>query len=332
MHANTGLSGLGFTRVYGEESIVIEFTTTAQTGLHTFVPAFGRAVGNAPLQWTFPDANNTLGTATHSGNLPAGFSFTNAGSKIVTVEAPDWDSFSILNCSSCRLTGLRFLSDEIGKSLQQLQCQSNQLASLTLPSSMDALQQLWCFTNQLTSLTLPTSMDALQQLQCQSNQLTSLTLPSSMDALLQLWCFTNQLTSLTLPTSMDALQQLHCQSNQLTSLTLPSSMDALLQLRCEANQLTSLTLPSSMDALQQLWCFTNQLTSLTLPTSMDALQLLWCQSNQLNATQITNIFQRCVDIGKKIANLQVQANPGSAAGTAQQALLQTVPRAWTITR
>jgi hypothetical protein len=266
MHANTGLSGLGFTRVYGEESIVIEFTTTAQTGLHTFVPTFGRAVGNAPLQWTFPDANNTLGTATHSGNLPAGFSFTNEGSKIVTVEAPDWDSFSTLICVSCRLTGLRFLSDEIGKSLQLLRCDANQLTSLTLPSSMDALQQLECQSNQLTSLTLPTSMNALQLLDCLSNQLTTL------------------------------------------------------------------TLPTSMDALQLLWCYSNQLTTLTLPSSMDALQQLWCQSNQLDATQITNLFQRCVDIGKKIANLQVQANPGSAAGTAQQVLLQTAPRAWTITR
>ena len=155
---------LGALVAYLENTIMtITFKTDAATGNGTFRPTFSRVIGSAPLQWTFPDASNTLGVATYSGDLPSNFTFTTAGTKTVTVNAPDWDSFKELSCISCKLVedGLVFNSSKIFATLQNLQCRNNSLTSLTMPSSAPALSLFRCDGNSLTSLTMPSSAPAL---------------------------------------------------------------------------------------------------------------------------------------------------------------------------
>src|SRR5271155_1285827 len=90
-----------------------------------------------------------------------------------------------LDLSHCNLTELPVsLPCHLVK---RLNCDYNQLTSLSLPSAI----YVWCEHNELTSLSLP----SVTQVWCNNNQLTSLSLPLAISV----WCEYNQLTSLSLP-------------------------------------------------------------------------------------------------------------------------------------
>jgi hypothetical protein len=123
---------------------------------------------------------------------------------------------------------------EHGETLTLLQCNGNQLVSLTIPPEWALLQNLQCHNNQLVSLTL-SGLRSLQSLYCYSNQLVSLTIPPELTALVIISCASNKLVSLALPPESTALQTVYCYSNQLTSLTIPPELTALQTLYCFSN-------------------------------------------------------------------------------------------------
>ncbi len=96
-------------------------------------------------------------------------------------------------------------------------------------------------SNQLTSLTIPSSVTSIGSSAFSYNQLTSLTIPSSVTSIGD-WAFSyNQLTSLTIPSSVTSIGDYAFSSNQLASLTIPSSVNYLGSRAFNYNMLTSAT-------------------------------------------------------------------------------------------
>ncbi|MCQ2209870.1 MAG: leucine-rich repeat domain-containing protein [Paludibacteraceae bacterium] len=172
-------------------------------------------------------------------------------------------------------------------------CQENDIASLTGIEYFKNLRLLDCSYNQLTSLDL-SSNTALEYLFCTDNQLTSLDLSNNTN-LEELSCFDNKLTSLDLPAS-EHLTVINCGSNQLTSLNLENNT-ALEYLICNDNQLTTLDLLKNTE-LEYLECTDNQLTSLDLSNNT-VLEYLDCSSNHFTTfdlSQNTNLYNfNCLD-------------------------------------
>jgi Leucine-rich repeat (LRR) protein len=115
---------------------------------------------------------------------------------------------------------------ELPSTLQALQCQFNQLTSLT---ELPLLKVLNCSNNQLTILPeLPLSLESID---CAVNHLTSL--PVLPDVMCHLDCCRNQLTSL--PPLPSRLKHLDCVSNHIRFL--PQLPERLTIFYCKENPL-----------------------------------------------------------------------------------------------
>ena len=220
------LGNLNFLVAFLENIIVsTTFKTSAVQGSGTFRPTFARAVGGLPLQWTFPDANNTLGSATHSGDLPAGFTFTLAGTKNVVVNVLDWDSFVQINAINCNLVDEGIILDSKSKALTILRLDNNQLTTPPNLQGLAALTILRLDNNQLTTPPNLQGLAALTILLLHSNQLTTPPNLQGLAALTQLHLQYNQLTTPPNLQGLAALTHLYLYNNQLTT----PSIDVLLQ-------------------------------------------------------------------------------------------------------
>ncbi len=85
--------------------------------------------------------------------------------------------------------------------------QSNQLTSVTIPSSVTTIGNYAFRYNQLTSVDIPASVTTIGNYAFQSNQLTSVTVPSSVTTIGNYAFYINQLTSITIdgdPTNIGA--------------------------------------------------------------------------------------------------------------------------------
>ncbi|WP_415060279.1 T9SS type A sorting domain-containing protein [Flavobacterium sp.] len=210
-----------------------------------------------------------------------------------------------LNASSItNLDGLQFFT-----SLQNLNCSSNQLTSLVLPS-FSSLVFLDCSINQLTSLDISLNpgitylnarqnqlqsiifpeSSALNYLQLNQNQLNNLDV-SSLTSLTILLVNENQLNSLNI-NGLTQLISLQCQYNQLTTLNL-SGLSNLAGVSCEVNQLQNIQL-EGLSSLTHLECYENQLTSIDVSDS-PLLEILLCFQNELVDLNLKNGAQESVE-------------------------------------
>ena len=118
---------------------------------------------------------------------------------------------------------------------------SNQLKSVTIPSSVTSIGNSAFSNNQLTSVTIPSSVIFIDTYAFKSNQLTSLTIPSSVTSIGGAAFSNNQLKSVTIPSSVTSIAGYAFSNNQLTSVTIPSSVTSIGDYSFSNNQLTEVT-------------------------------------------------------------------------------------------
>jgi len=169
--------------------------------------------------------------------------------------------------------------------------------TLIIPKELTSLQQLNCQDNQLQFLLLPKELTSLQVLCCSYNQLQSLVLPKELTLLKEFYCGNNCLQTLILPKELTSLQVLYCGTNRLQSLVLPKELTSLQGLYCNDNQLLSFVLPKEFTSLQHLGCVRNQLRSLMLPIELKALKTVFCGGNpSLPREVISELRSRGVEV------------------------------------
>ena len=151
-------------------------------------------------------------------------------------------------------------------SLEELQCERNQLTSLNL-SGLPNLVTLYCADNQLTSLNFD-GLTGLEYLDCGANQLTSLDV-SQLTSLKTLNCYSNQLATLDV-SKLTSLTILKCFSNQLTSLDV-SKLTNLTRLECYDNQLSALDI-TPLAGLTTLICGYQDYGNITLVLTLTSAQ------------------------------------------------------------
>ena len=135
--------------------------------------------------------------------------FENNSNEIYIRSENDWN---LVNDSTTKIT-IDYYCDKLHKlpnSLQELNCENNQLTELSLlPNS---LQKLFLDNNQLKEL--PILPDSLQYLFCSINKLTEL--PKLPNLLQKLDCDNNKIKKL--PNLPNSLQYLYCCHNPLEAL------------------------------------------------------------------------------------------------------------------
>jgi Leucine-rich repeat (LRR) protein len=244
--------------------------------------------------------------------------------------------FSKLTYLNCSGNNISQLNVQTLTALKNLNASSNQLTSMTLPSSIETLnlsnnKKFTTFSmvnkSALKSLDLSncsgvktvsvynntamTSLNvynctALTTLNCYNCALNSLNV-ANCSAMTSLDCHSNQLTSLgTLPTS---LQTIDCSSNKLSgtfSVTGRSALKSLkvsdnpsiTRLDCYNNSLTTLGV-SGCSAITYLDCHGNQLIALGVPSSVQTLN---CANNKFSGYFTLNYYSA-------LKSLDVSSNP-----------------------
>jgi Leucine-rich repeat (LRR) protein len=176
--------------------------------------------------------------------------------------------------------------------LFNLLCNDNLLT--TIPVLPRTLTNLDCSGNSIASLTTAVLPSGLRVLDCSNNDISSLSnLPSSI---LNLRCENNALTSLgNIPPN---LYYLGCSRNGLSRLTnLPSSLTTL---ECNFNQLTSISFISPSN-LATLSCVHNELTSLpSLPSGLISLN---CADNLLSCLPMLPVDLQYLVVDSKVSCL-----------------------------
>ena len=185
-------------------------------------------------------------------------------------------SLEVYSQNIADLTGIQDFA-----SLQNLQCQNNQITTLDLTANT-ALIQLNCASNQLTSLDI-SNLQSLVNVDCGYNQLTTLNMVGS-SAITNLLCSNNALTDLDINDNT-ALQLFDCSFNSITSFDLTDNT-ALATFYCKDNQLASLDL-SHNGTLGYVDCSKNQLTVLTIAEN-NTLTYLDCSENNLATLNLEN--------------------------------------------
>jgi Leucine-rich repeat (LRR) protein len=222
-----------------------------------------------------------------------------------------------LNCSNDSLASVS-LGDSIKSNiyLEKLICQNSRLKALDVSANTN-LVTLDCDSNAIATLSLPTK--ELAELHCEYNQLTSFDSIKTVTTLLYLYCGHNNLTEdSTNFSKLTSLIGLTCDSTNIQTLTLPNTT-TLTYLNCSDNNIATLDLNNST-GLTGLNCNNNLLTSLdvTACTSLDTLlvrdnkltsiDLSKCES--LDVLQLTTNLLTSLDLSNNTAlkELTVSAN------------------------
>ena len=159
--------------------------------------------------------------------------------------------------------------------LRRLYCPNNQLTKLDL-SDCKELVSLDCQGNQLSSLSVGSAQ--MEDYNVADNQLTAIGLRSAGN-ITSLVCANNKLTALGYVGSMSGLTSLFCQGNELTSVPVTRCVE-LRQLLAYDNKLKTVnTLP--LVNLTDLWLGNNQLETLDLSDNTVIVGLM-AENNRLN--------------------------------------------------
>ena len=148
------------------------------------------------------------------------------------------------------------------KTLRTLCCADNQLKTLSLTNCSN-LVILDCQGNQLTSLSNPSKN--MQDMNVADNQLTATGL-SSTAGLLSMVCANNKIKTITSLANMTNLTALFCQGNLIETLPLANLVN-LKHLVASDNSIKTLTFKSNSSALtdiEDIWVSNNELTALDL--------------------------------------------------------------------
>lgn len=217
--------------------------------------------------------NNSLGTRNADGTT----TLTTTGFEGVSALT----TLKLNNAGMTTLAGIGHFA-----SLEELQCDRNQLTSLNL-SGLSNLVTLYCADNQLTSLNFD-GLIGLEYLDCGYNPLTSLDV-SQLTSLKTLYCYSNQLTTLDV-SQLTSLTILKCFSNQLTSLDV-SKLTNLTELECYDNQLSALDI-TPLTGLTKLICGYQKRGNLKLVLTLTSAQKTkwestWLDSSYYNTRSVT---------------------------------------------
>lgn len=236
-------------------------------------------VVNSGISLTLTWGDGTTETVTSTGQLQS-----------VTIKDPSLQISSEKDITSLYLAenGLTELNvSGLGSSLRTLCCADNELKTLSL-SGCSNLVSLDCQGNQLTTLSIPSSK--MQDLNVADNQLTSHGMTSARN-IVSLVCANNKIVNLNYLANMTELTALFCQGNQITTLSLTKNTN-LKRLLASGNQIKTLTLTSSsssssstvsgLTTVEDLWLSDNQLSTIDV-SAQTALVGLVVDNNNLSS-------------------------------------------------
>lgn len=189
-----------------------------------------------------------------------------------SVPTDNINSLTYLGVGSSNINDLTGIEDFV--SLENLNCENNQLSSLDISSNIN-LEVLWCYGNQLSSLDISNNAK-LNRLDCYNNQLNSLDVSNNAE-----------------------LSILDIGVNQLSTIDL-SNNDELAILSIGENLLDSLDV-SGNTALKELWCNDNNLLIMDLKQNIN-LEKIVAYSNDLRCFTIKNGNNRNINDFRTGAN------------------------------
>ena len=100
---------------------------------------------------------------------------------------------------------------------------SNQLASVTIPNSVQSIGEFAFYNNQLTNVVIPNSVTSIGAGAFYGNQLTNVTIPNSVTSIGAGAFYGNQLTNVTIPNSVISIGDNAFQSNHLKEVKVPQN-------------------------------------------------------------------------------------------------------------
>lgn len=170
----------------------------------------------------------------------------------------------------------------ISSSLRTLCCANNQLKTLSL-SGCTSLVALDCQGNQLTTLSVPSSK--MEDLNIANNQLSTIGL-SSTGNLVSMVCANNKISNLNSLSNMTKLTALFCQGNQISTLSLTRNAN-LKHLIASDNKIRTITfIPTSQSSadpglktLEDLWVSNNSLTTIDISDQTALVGLVVANNN-----------------------------------------------------
>ena len=229
-----------------------------------------------------------------------------SGTQVSSFDASALPKLRFLYCSNTPLLTSVDLSS--CSNFGVFECNSSQLASLTLPSNANSTNQfeyLSCQKTKLTSLHL--TNNTYSNVRLSHSPISSLTFGSDV-AIEKLYCDSTYLTSLSIPASSNAkLLTVDCSGSRISSLDL-SGKKRLAYLYCQDNELTTLDVTENTSLLK-LKCWGNHLTTLDLSNNPDAqLEVPSAVENYVSETASLPIYF-------KSGQSQVQLKDGYVHGT-----------------
>ena len=226
----------------------------------------GKAVGetfsfavNTGLPLTLTWGNGTSEEVTSTGQLQS------VAIKDATLQIGCEQDITALYVADNGLTELNVSG--IASTLRTLCCANNQLTALSLAGCTN-LVALDCQGNQLTTLSVPSVK--MQDLNIADNQLSTHGLTTTSN-LLSMVCANNKISTVSYLANMTKLTSLFCQGNQISTLSLNRNVN-LKHLLAYGNKIRTLTFKSTstgntdpgLTTLEDLWISDNQLSTIDI--------------------------------------------------------------------
>lgn len=177
---------------------------------------------------------------------------------------------------------------------------SNNLSTVTLPSTITTLGDFAFAGNDLTEIIMPDSLTTIGKNVFSDNNISTVTFSNNITSIGAGAFFQNSLTSLTIPSTITTIDENTFRNNALTSLTIPSTVTSIGVGAFSFNALTNLTIPNSVTSIGDNAFYQNQLSGAVIPNSVTSI------GN--SAFQYNNILQGSATIDNSAANVTLGAN------------------------
>ncbi|MFK7749216.1 MAG: leucine-rich repeat protein, partial [Kordia sp.] len=162
----------------------------------------------------------------------------------------------------------------------------NQIATLTLPNTVDLIDREAFRNNQLTSLAIPAGVVTIGRGVFQDNMLTNVTFPATVETIDTDAFRNNQFVNITLPTNLTTIGAGAFRDNQLTSIVIPDGVTEINSVAFRDNDLVSVTLPANLQIIRNDAFRNNEIEAISFPESLTILESFSFRNNKLTSVAI----------------------------------------------
>lgn len=177
---------------------------------------------------------------------------------------------------------------------------SNNLSSVTLPSSVTTLGHNSFADNALTEIILPSELTTIGEYAFSENDISTVTFSNAITSIGEGAFYRNSITDLTIPNTIATIEERTFGNNLLTSLVIPNNVTSIGINAFSNNAITSVTIPNSVTSIGDNAFYQNQLSSVSIPNSVTNIGI--------SAFQYNNILQGSATIDNSAANVTLGAN------------------------